>query len=119
MHILKVTKSYNLPLLGEELVAQVPTFLRTQERDGISRTLDDSGVVLGGDGYVEIHFADDISESIVKRVVTAHDSTMLSINQQKAVEREKEVARQVSLNVKLTDDSITFDELKELMRLRG
>jgi len=32
----------------------------------------------------------------------------------------REVAqRQVELEVKLTDDSITFTEMKELMRLRG
>jgi len=38
---------------------------------------------------------------------------------EKAAIREALMARQVSLNAKLADDSITFDELKELMRLRG
>ena len=33
--------------------------------------------------------------------------------------RDAEYARVDALEVKLADDSITFDEMKELMRLRG
>jgi len=33
--------------------------------------------------------------------------------------RDAENAREVELEAKLADDSITFEEMKELMRLRG
>ena len=76
MQTIRVTKTYSLSLLGEELAAQVPTFLRTRDNDdGTKRALDDSGVVLGYDGYVEIHFADDIDPGEVTAVVAAHDAT--------------------------------------------
>jgi len=49
---------------------------------------------------------------------TARDAEEAQSEIDKAAEQTVQ-ARKTILEVKLTDDSITFDELKELMRLRG
>ena len=48
----------------------------------------------------------------------AEDALEVAWEEEKVV-RDEVDAREVALEAKLADDSITFEEMKELMRLRG
>ena len=78
MQQITVTKSYAGSQLMAELIAAVPTFLRTTAVTEFGRTINHAitgecgGVESYPDGRVRVTFADDISSSAVQTVIDAH-----------------------------------------------
>jgi len=101
---------HNLSLLHQELLDSISTVapilnIETNELEAVMR-------VEGDSGNVWLTVPDDVDESAVQAIVDAHDANATTA-------KEEHQAKQDVLEAKLTDDSITFEEMKELMRLRG
>lgn len=66
---------------------------------------------------------DSLSQSQIEIPFTAEEELARDAEEAqaeiKATAREERQARQAVLEAKLTDDSLTFEEMKELMRYRG
>ena len=105
------TLTYNIPndlgSLHQELIEGVPNFHRTYVgEDGVRTGSPDCAIVEGRDGFVRLTVSDDTDEGAIQAIIDAHDATPV-------------VSRVEVLTAKLQDDSITFTEMKELMRLKG
>ena len=77
MQEITVTKSHADAQLMDELIASVPTFIRTTPVivDGFTRnhaTRESGQVESYPNGSVRVSFADDISSSAVQTVIDAH-----------------------------------------------
>jgi len=77
MQEITVIKSHSGGQLMDELIAAIPTFLRTTPKieDGITRNFctPDSGAVFSyPDGSMRVTFADDIESSEVQSVINVH-----------------------------------------------
>ena len=61
-----------------------------------------------------------VSTDVEEKVITAGEWATLNAPSQEEIDAQVAAeARLAVLNSKLIDDSITFEEMKELMRLRG
>jgi len=109
MKTLQYSKPNNLGLLHDELLTAIPTLAPIRDAEGIGTPV---MRVEGLDDNIRLTVPDDTNEVAVEAVIAAHDESAIT-------NAEVTRARQDALEAKLTDDSITFKQLKELMRLRG
>jgi len=65
-----------------------------------------------------IHNVNGVEEPFTAEEEAAQDAIDVAWEEEKVI-RDAIDAREIELAAKLVDDSITFNELKELMRLRG
>jgi len=95
--------SNNLSVLHDELLQAIPTLVPDVSSDGNRYAI----IQVEGDAdNVWFTVPDNTDEVDIQTVIDAHDATPV-------------VSRLDVLTTKLTDDSITFTEMKELMRLKG
>jgi len=67
------TLTNNLSQLHDELIVNIPTFLRTHKNsEGNDELSDDGGRVFGQGDVLTIMYADDIDTSVITAVVEAH-----------------------------------------------
>jgi len=109
MKTLQYSKPNNLSLLHDELLTAIPTLAPIRDAEGIGTPV---MRVEGRDNDIWLIVPDDVDEVVVAAVIAAHDESAIT-------NAEVTRARKEVLETKLTDDSITFEEMKELMRLRG
>jgi len=109
MKTLRYTFSNSLTKFHDELCSAVPSLAPKLPDVADPERPDAKEAVIHVEGLgdeVCLTVPDDADEVAIQAVVDAHDATPV-------------VTRGEVLEAKLADDSITFDEMKELMRLRG
>jgi len=106
MQKLEFNKPNNLSQLHDEIIAQVPNFHRVViGQDGLNKATEDWGRVEGLGDLTRIFFADDIEPSTINAVVDKH------------IPKPKSPSRLDVLHEKLKQNSITYDEVREMLRL--
>jgi len=109
MKTLQYSKPNNLSLLHDELLTAIPTLAPIRDAEGIGTPV---MRVEGRDNEIWLTVPDDADEAEIAAIIASHDGSTVTND-------EVSRARREVLETKLTDDSITFKETKELMRLRG